>query len=63
MMAFMDLKDVLKKSTEKKGKEKTLETPKPEEGFQEPKRKQRSSTETGRNRPRSKAQIITKTQG
>jgi hypothetical protein len=45
MIAFMDLKAVLKKSTEKKGKGKAVATPRPEEGFQEPKRKRRSSTE------------------
>jgi hypothetical protein len=48
MIAFMDLEAVLRNSREKKGKERALATPTPEEDFQEPKRKRRSSTEGGR---------------
>jgi len=57
MMAFMDLKTVLKNSTERKGIEKTMATSRPEEGFQEQKRKRRSpQMMTGRTLPRSKRQ-------
>jgi hypothetical protein len=47
MISFMDLKAVLKNSTEKTGKEKALAIP-THEGFQELIRKRRSSTEGDR---------------
>jgi len=48
MLAFMDLKTVIKKITDSKSKEKSVANPRPEEGFQEQKTKRRSSTEEDR---------------
>jgi len=44
----MDLNTVLKKSTDNKSKEKSMANHRPEEGFQEQKRKRRSSTKEDR---------------
>jgi hypothetical protein len=48
VIAFTDLKAVLKNSTENTGMEKSMATPTPDDGFQEPKMKRGSSTEGDR---------------